>query len=229
VPEQSLSGRTWLDVPFAEKDAAKAAGARWDPTVRRWYAPTNSKSLGRWVASDDLPSLLPGEDRSFGSGLFVDLVPSSCWFSNVRSCVSSTDWDRIRRMVYARAGHRCEACGAPADRANKRWLEAHERWEFLEGIDHPVAPNGRVQSLRRLVCLCTWCHQATHFGFASLQGREEQALDHLQSVNGWTRGRTRNHVSEAYAVWDERSKHEWALELGILLRAGVEPKVPRAA
>jgi hypothetical protein len=31
--------RTWLDVPFAEKDQAKAAGARWDPHAKRWHDP----------------------------------------------------------------------------------------------------------------------------------------------------------------------------------------------
>lgn len=40
------------------------------------------KDLARWAALPDIPDLLPGEDRSFGSGLFVDLVPSSCWFTN---------------------------------------------------------------------------------------------------------------------------------------------------
>ncbi len=29
----------WLDVPFADKDAAKAAGAKWDGREKRWYAP----------------------------------------------------------------------------------------------------------------------------------------------------------------------------------------------
>lgn len=26
-----MADRIWLDVPYAEKDQAKAAGARWDP------------------------------------------------------------------------------------------------------------------------------------------------------------------------------------------------------
>lgn len=29
----------FLDVPYAEKDGAKALGARWNPTRRRWYVP----------------------------------------------------------------------------------------------------------------------------------------------------------------------------------------------
>jgi hypothetical protein len=40
----------YLDVPYAEKDQAKALGARWDPTVRRWYGPrspnTGAAALG---------------------------------------------------------------------------------------------------------------------------------------------------------------------------------------
>ena len=59
-------------------------------------------------ALPDVPNLLPGEDRNFGPGLFVDLVPSSCWFSNVRSCVDQRDWERLRRMITNRADQRCE-------------------------------------------------------------------------------------------------------------------------
>jgi len=29
----------FLTVPYAEKDEAKALGARWNPTRRRWYVP----------------------------------------------------------------------------------------------------------------------------------------------------------------------------------------------
>jgi hypothetical protein len=29
----------FLNVPYAEKDEAKALGARWNPTKRRWYVP----------------------------------------------------------------------------------------------------------------------------------------------------------------------------------------------
>ena len=46
--------------------------------------------------------------------LTVELVPQTCWFSNVRSEVTSADWNRIRRYVYERAGHSCEICGGSA-------------------------------------------------------------------------------------------------------------------
>lgn len=30
---------TFLNVPYAEKDEARALGARWNPTRKRWYVP----------------------------------------------------------------------------------------------------------------------------------------------------------------------------------------------
>jgi len=33
--------KTYLNVPFAQKDAAKALGARWDAANKKWYVPTN--------------------------------------------------------------------------------------------------------------------------------------------------------------------------------------------
>lgn len=214
--------RIWLDVPFAEKDEAKAAGARWDAAEKRWYAPRpGMDALARWAAAPEVPDLLPGEDRSLGSGLFVDLVPSTCWFTNVRSCVDARDWERLRRMVTRRAGRRCEVCGAAEDRAARRWLEVHERWVYDERT--------RVQALRRLICLCTDCHTVTHFGLAQVRGLAGRAFAHLREVTGMTEAQARRHVDEAFAVWEARSRVAWTLDLSMLTDAGVRLAPPPRA
>jgi len=41
--------RIWLDVPFGEKEEAKAAGAKWDPEARRWYATHSTEALSKWL------------------------------------------------------------------------------------------------------------------------------------------------------------------------------------
>ncbi|MFJ5220713.1 DUF5710 domain-containing protein [Streptomyces sp. NPDC088354] len=211
--------RLWLDVPFAEKDEAKAVGARWDGTARRWYAPRSGMTaLERWAAGAEVPDLLPGEDRSLGSGLFVDLVPSSCWFTNVRSCVADKDWDRLRRMIYTRAGNRCEACGAGPDRDAKRWLEAHERWIYDDAR--------RIQTLKRLICLCTGCHTVTHFGFAEIRGLAPQARAHLIKVTGMTPAEADLHITAAFSLWEERSRITWTLDLTMLTEAGIDLASP---
>lgn len=42
---------TMLKVPFAEKEAAKALGARWDPKRKKWYVPqgVDAAPFGQWI------------------------------------------------------------------------------------------------------------------------------------------------------------------------------------
>jgi hypothetical protein len=214
--------QVWLDVPFADKDEAKQRGARWDAKARRWYASSaNAEALSRWAAKPPIPDLLPGEDRSLGSGLFVDLVPSSCWFTNVRSCVVPADWERLRRMIIARADHKCEVCKAEPNPSAKVWLEAHERWTFDAGK--------RVQRLGRLICLCTPCHTVTHYGLASVRGREDEAFAHLVAVTGMTDAQARRQVDDAIQLWQARSRVTWSLDLSMLTDAGITVAPPPVA
>ena len=41
----------FLTVPYAEKDAAKALGARWNPTRRRWYVADGvaTEPFAKWI------------------------------------------------------------------------------------------------------------------------------------------------------------------------------------
>ncbi|ANY06370.1 DUF5710 domain-containing protein [Pseudonocardia sp. HH130630-07] len=213
--------RAWLDVPYGDKDQAKAHGARWDPGARRWFDPRPpTAGLARWAALPEVPDLLPGEDRSFGSGLFVDMVPRTCWFTNVRTCVSEKDWERLRRMILGRAGQRCEACGAEPDRGAGRYLEAHERWAYDDATS--------TQALRRLICLCSPCHLSTHIGYANVTGRAEQALAHLGEVTGMNRAQVARHVDDAGQLWTARSARRWHLDLTMLTDAGVTLRRPEA-
>jgi uncharacterized protein DUF5710 len=209
--------RLWLDVPYAAKDLAKSSGARWDVEARRWYAPRGEllADLAQWAPS--IPESLPGEDRTFGQGLFVDLVPSTCWFTNVRSCVDPGQWDALRSMVYRRAGQRCEICGAPRGQ-DRDCLEAHERWEYDE--------RSSAQTLRRLVALCWSCHRTTHYGFAEVSGTADEAMAHLRAINQWTRAEARAHIEAAYELWARRSAHPWHLDLSILTDAGIRVREP---
>jgi hypothetical protein len=208
-----VQDRDWLDVPFSEKDEAKALGARWDPGARRWYAPAGlNPVLGRWAPLPDIPDVLVGEDRSFGAGLFVDLVPSSCWFTNVRSCVAARDWERLRRMIIRRAGGVCECCGQSPG------TDAHERWHYDD--------TSGVQSLRRLILVCGACHEATHMGFANVRERGEIARAHLQRVTGLSDPATAEHINRAFTLWQQRSARTWELNLTMLTAAGVTLRVP---
>lgn len=51
-----VEGKTWLAVPFKEKNEAREAGAKWDKDAKAWYAPPEASlaSLGRWVPKGDM-------------------------------------------------------------------------------------------------------------------------------------------------------------------------------
>lgn len=48
----ACEGKVFLNVPFAEKDAAKSLGARWDATRKKWYVPqgVDIDQFGHWMA-----------------------------------------------------------------------------------------------------------------------------------------------------------------------------------
>lgn len=208
--------RFYFHVPFSDREAAKVAGARWDPDNHLWYAtsPAIAEVMSRrWDRVECHPITdLPGESRAFGGNeLFVDLVPSSCWFTNVRSSVHPADWDRLRRYVYGRVDQRCEICGADAAQAGS--LEAHERWGYDD--------DKHIQTLRRLIALCTDCHRVTHFGFAQVSGHVVNAMHHYMRVAGIDRDEAICRIQRAFCLWEERSRHEWALDLSLIENAGI--------
>lgn len=162
-----------------------------------------------------IPELLPGEDRNFGNGLFVDLVPAGSWYQNVRAVVTDRQWGYVRDMVRKRAGHCCEVCGAcsgdrlkdPGGYRTLR-LETHERWGF--NMD------AHTQTLRRLICLCSACHETTHLGLATTRGFGVRAKAHLARVNQWKPERVAIHVHKAYTEWNLRSEVEWDIDISII-------------
>jgi hypothetical protein len=55
--------RVYLRVPYAEKDAARVLGARWDPDLRHWWiaAGVEREPFARWPAAD--PGVLGAIER----------------------------------------------------------------------------------------------------------------------------------------------------------------------
>ena len=135
--------------------------------------------------------------------LNFELVPDSCWFSNLRSILSPAQWDIVRKEAYARADGKCMICGARAK------LEAHERWEYDE--------EKLVQKLSDVVAVCRACHEVIHIGRTQLLGNEERACKHFMKVNGCTYAEYRKALGEANEAHIRRNQiPEWSLDLSYL-------------
>ena len=205
--------RFYLSVPFAEKEQAKDLGCLWDPNKKLWYlSRENKEAMTRWALTTPKENLvLKGEDRAFGgSNLFVDLVPKTCWFTNVRTCIDKGDWNKLRQAIYKRANYQCECCQANSP------LDAHERWEFDEDT--------KIQKLVRLIALCKPCHEVTHIGLAQIKGREGIVIKHLMNVTGMNKTDAEMHIDDAFNLWSKRNLYNWELDLSIILNSGINLK-----
>ena len=146
--------------------------------------------------------------------LRVELVPKTCWFSNIRGQITRTEWDKLRKTSYEKANHICEICGGHGDR---RAVECHEIWEYDD--------DRYIQILKGLISLCPSCHESKHIGLAGLHGRGEIAKNHLSKINSWTSEQTEQYLRLIKKIWLERSKHEWKLDLNWLENQGVNVKL----
>ena len=79
--------------------------------------------------------------------LTVELVPHTCWFSNVRDHVDKETWNRLRQATYQKAGYVCEICGG---RGSEWPVECHEIWHYDD--------KRHTQTLVGLMALCPSCH-----------------------------------------------------------------------
>lgn len=153
--------------------------------------------------------------RTEKAKLELELVPRSCWWSNVRSQVTKAEWEICKKFVAERSGRKCEICGGKG----KKWpVECHEIWDY----DSATA----TQTLVGLIALCPNCHHAKHIGRSSavMTGREKLVLyNHICQVNGWTPSHLIHTVMpEAFAVWSIMSEVNWALDVSYLKELGIE-------
>ena len=152
------------------------------------------------------------ENRNFSDSkykLYADLVPETAWYTNVRSIVSKQSWDKIRNIVYTRAGNACEICGRSRSEIPNNRLDCHERWSYSED---------GVQKLERLLSLCVPCHMATHIGYWTSLSEDnyDKAISWISKVNNITAKEAKQLVKGAFDIWEERSRRKWITNVEIL-------------
>ncbi len=102
--------------------------------------------------------------------LDFEILPSGAWNNNLRTVLSKSAWDFIRRDAYDRSNGKCLICNRPSKR-----LEAHEKWEFDK--------DKKVQKLIDVIGICHACHSVIHIGRTQVLGLEDKAIKHFRRVN----------------------------------------------
>lgn len=193
-----------LCVPYWDQRAALAAGAK--------YSEKDKFHVDADAFLDDVWEWLPLRFKPDKAPpyLMPEMLPVSAWQENVRAKMGEAVWDKIRKEVYMKSGHRCEICGSDG----APYIEAHEKWAWtIEG------KNG-TQILKKVQALCTLCHKAHHLGFARRIGVYDEVVAHIKRINGWTDSQFYKALQEKEARWKARSDIKWKLDLSWLVTSG---------
>lgn len=142
--------------------------------------------------------------------LVVELVPRTCSFSNARTLLPKSIWDKLRKESYEKAGHKCEICSqVGTDQGYRHRVECHEIWHYDDVK--------KIQTLKGLISLCPRCHQAKHIGRTTKIGKQPEVFKHMGELNGWNHKQIVTHLADAYKKQSERSKFAWKLDLQLLI------------
>jgi len=115
---------------------------------------------------------------------------------------------------------RCEVCGAPGS-------EIDEDWRYCV-IDNSGRQRRGVAYLKRLRLLCEKCHLAKHQGYAQVEGKELEALEHLAQVNRLSLAKAEELVDKAFLIHAGLSGiSDWTIEVGSVegLEEGLKERV----
>lgn len=139
--------------------------------------------------------------------LTFELVPTSCWYSNLRSALPVKLWDKIRYDAYRRANGACMICGKSGR------LEAHEKWSYDD--------KKRVQTLEDVIALCPLCHAVKHIGRTTLIGKEKEAAEHFMKVNACSLSDYHEELGRVNAVHRARSRFDdWSADISWIQKHG---------
>lgn len=142
--------------------------------------------------------------------LTIELVPKTCWYSNVRSNVSIQEWDKIRKKCYSIANNKCEVCGDNGrNQGVKHFVECHEIWKYND--------EKKEQILIGLIALCPYCHKTKHVGLAQMKGEINIVINQLMKVNKMTKSEALNYIRECFDIWGIRSMYQWTLNIDFLM------------
>ena len=202
--------RVYLVVPYDNKEEAKKLGAKWDKTVKKWYAPKGERALvERWGEEARMLTALEAEDRMWGGNtLGVEFQPKSCWCKKIQYSIQRIDRERVQDFVLGRTNRTCETCGV---QDVERDFHVHGRWVFEDG----------TQRLVRLMALCERCYESTHFGSAHYNGRRDEAFAHLKTTLKKTDAECQAHIDGAYERLATLNKQKWMVDLSLLRDNGI--------
>ncbi|MDO8773539.1 MAG: zincin-like metallopeptidase domain-containing protein [Burkholderiaceae bacterium] len=209
TPNAALLEKTFIDVPFTQKDDAKALGAKWDRQAQCWYVPANvdSAAFAQWqqaatAAATSAPSAVPASPQTLAQA----------------QGHGPADKRHYLAVPYGERGA-AKAAGALWDKAAKSWYAgpqadhlALERWALEKALGQQgpaMAPQEEFAlALRSLGCAVEGQHPvmdgATHRIEVLGDRKGEQAGFYVGHLDGHPAGYIKNNKTGLEMKWKSK-------------------------
>ena len=132
--------------------------------------------------------------------LAIEPIPYCSRRASLANLLPRSQWDRIRRYVYRKAGHRCKICGREGR------MYCHEIWQFNEHTGY--------QYLMGFECLCKDCHKTKHYFFTRALQQQAMLFKHFLTVNRVTRQQGIDHLMNVYRRQRRLNQRQWIVNYG---------------
>jgi len=176
------------------------------PTFMSYRMLNRAESKIMFKHYEELKETLKKPEEELKFVLEVHLVPEKSFGANLRTKMGSS-WSKLSRNIRDRHQRTCDICGWKEDAQRKKYTHLHEVWHYDD--------ENHVQTLAEFECVCPTCHAVHHWGYSQLRGMNMKKLtEHACRINGCTREEWKTHVDESRKKWQERSTHEWTVDLG---------------
>lgn len=191
--------RMYLNVPYQEKEEAKALGARWDRQQQSWYVPPGVEpaSFTKWTQDTATLVVQPAKRQKAPQERIYLAVP---YAERSAAKAAGASWDKIAKSWYA---------GPKAD------MEKLQRW-LPDNVTSQQAPaitprEEFAEALRSLGCLVTGEHPVMdgkpHRISAQGDKQGEQAGFYVGHLDGHPAGYIKNNRTGIDMKW--KSKGYW--------------------
>ena len=146
--------------------------------------------------------------------LQIEMIPRPNWGKSLSKKLKKSDWDSIRKAVYAKENMKCHICEEDCQS-----LHAHEVWNFDE--------ERHVQKLVDIIGICSACHNTIHYGRAQRIGKAREAQEQFLKVNDCLSFlEFQTDLNRASEDFHRRSKIEdWKIDVSFIEQQGYVVKI----
>jgi len=135
--------------------------------------------------------------------LKLGLIPAKAFWTNLRSELPINVWRTISSKVLDDNNRTCSICGAKQKTSGD--MHCHEDWNF--------DLSNQTQTLNKLVCVCSRCHNVIHWGSSQLRKLNMfMLLEHALNVNQCSSDKMNREIIVAFADWNLTRDVNWVFD-----------------